>query len=193
MQMELPPGVARATARKDYVDHPDTARRIAEVEAIRTKLAGAGRVAGAGSVDAVRNVVARTLPRPNERIDEPFATRHRRSTHEPDMTDPPVNRSPRQSNPPHDQSAAMRRSHRRRAAPQRADQRAALQPAGARQHSAHANVRVEEADGMTLFIALNEIREKQDASLQFDFVCRAGICGSCAMVINGRPGSPAGR
>ena len=40
---------------------------------------------------------------------------------------------------------------------------------------------------MTLFIALNEIREHQDASLQFDFVCRAGICGSCAMVINGRP------
>ena len=47
---------------------------------------------------------------------------------------------------------------------------------------------LEEADGMTLFIALNEIREKQDPSLQFDFVCRAGICGSCAMVINGRPG-----
>jgi len=46
---------------------------------------------------------------------------------------------------------------------------------------------VEEADGMTLFIALNEIREKQDPSLQFDFVCRAGICGSCAMVVNGRP------
>ena len=47
---------------------------------------------------------------------------------------------------------------------------------------------LEEADGMTLFIALSEIRETQDASLQFDFVCRAGICGSCAMVINGRPG-----
>jgi len=46
---------------------------------------------------------------------------------------------------------------------------------------------LEEADGMTLFIALNEIREKQDPSLQFDFVCRAGICGSCSMVINGRP------
>ncbi len=46
---------------------------------------------------------------------------------------------------------------------------------------------LEEADGMTLFIALNEIRETQDASLHFDFVCRAGICGSCAMVINGRP------
>jgi fumarate reductase iron-sulfur subunit len=47
---------------------------------------------------------------------------------------------------------------------------------------------IEEADGMTLFMALSEIREKQDASLQFDFVCRAGICGSCAMVIDGRPG-----
>jgi fumarate reductase iron-sulfur subunit len=47
---------------------------------------------------------------------------------------------------------------------------------------------LEEADGMTLFIALNEIREKHDPSLQFDFVCRAGICGSCGMMINGRPG-----
>lgn len=47
---------------------------------------------------------------------------------------------------------------------------------------------LEEADNMTLFIALNEIREKQDPSLQFDFVCRAGICGSCAMMINGQPG-----
>ena len=41
---------------------------------------------------------------------------------------------------------------------------------------------------MTLFIALNEIREQLDPSLAFDFVCRAGICGSCGMVINGRPG-----
>ena len=41
---------------------------------------------------------------------------------------------------------------------------------------------------MTLFMALNEIRERQDPSLQFDFVCRAGICGSCGMIINGRPG-----
>jgi len=46
---------------------------------------------------------------------------------------------------------------------------------------------LEQSAGMTLFIALNEIREKLDPSLQFDFVCRAGICGSCAMVINGRP------
>jgi fumarate reductase iron-sulfur subunit len=46
---------------------------------------------------------------------------------------------------------------------------------------------LDDAAGMTLFIALNEIREKLDASLQFDFVCRAGICGSCAMLVNGRP------
>jgi fumarate reductase iron-sulfur subunit len=47
---------------------------------------------------------------------------------------------------------------------------------------------LEEADTMTLFIALNEIRQTLDPSVQFDFVCRAGICGSCGMIINGRPG-----
>jgi succinate dehydrogenase iron-sulfur subunit len=46
---------------------------------------------------------------------------------------------------------------------------------------------IEQSDGMTLFMALMEIRETLDPSLQFDFVCRAGICGSCAMVVNGRP------
>ena len=46
---------------------------------------------------------------------------------------------------------------------------------------------LEETDGLTLFVALNEIREQLDASLCFDFVCRAGICGSCAMLVNGRP------
>ena len=47
---------------------------------------------------------------------------------------------------------------------------------------------IEEAEGMTLFIALNEVRQNLDPSLQFDFVCRAGICGSCGMLIDGRPG-----
>lgn len=47
---------------------------------------------------------------------------------------------------------------------------------------------LQESNGMTLFIALNLIRDEQDPSLAFDFVCRAGVCGSCAMVINGRPG-----
>ncbi len=47
--------------------------------------------------------------------------------------------------------------------------------------------KITEAPGMTIFIALNEIREDMDPSLQFDFVCRAGICGSCGMIINGEP------
>ena len=47
---------------------------------------------------------------------------------------------------------------------------------------------LEEKPSMTLFIALNQIREEQDPTLQFDFCCRAGICGSCGMVINGTPG-----
>lgn len=47
--------------------------------------------------------------------------------------------------------------------------------------------KIKEAPGMTLFIALNDIRKHHDASLKFDFVCRAGICGSCAMIINGKP------
>ncbi|MGB9803479.1 fumarate reductase iron-sulfur subunit [Desulfofundulus sp.] len=47
--------------------------------------------------------------------------------------------------------------------------------------------RLEELPGMTLFVALNKIREEQDPSLMFDFVCRAAICGSCAMLVNGKP------
>lgn len=50
-----------------------------------------------------------------------------------------------------------------------------------------ATYELEETDGMTIFIVLNMIRERFDASLSFDFVCRAGICGSCAMMINGKP------
>ena len=46
---------------------------------------------------------------------------------------------------------------------------------------------LEEHLSMTLFVALMQIRETQDPTLQFDFCCRAGICGSCGMVINGRP------
>ncbi len=46
---------------------------------------------------------------------------------------------------------------------------------------------VVEAPGMTIFIVLNEIREKLDSSVQYDFICRAGICGSCGMIINGQP------
>ncbi len=47
--------------------------------------------------------------------------------------------------------------------------------------------KIQETPSMTIYLALTQIRETQDAGLAFDFVCRAGICGSCAMMINGRP------
>ncbi|MCI6989711.1 MAG: fumarate reductase iron-sulfur subunit [Campylobacter sp.] len=50
-----------------------------------------------------------------------------------------------------------------------------------------AEYELEETDGMTIYVALSNIRERFDPSLSFDFVCRAGICGSCGMVINGVP------
>jgi len=47
--------------------------------------------------------------------------------------------------------------------------------------------KVTEEPGMSLFVVLNKIREEQDPSLRFDFVCRASICGSCGMLVNGKP------
>ena len=46
---------------------------------------------------------------------------------------------------------------------------------------------IEEVPYMSLFMALNEIRETLDPSLQFDFACRSAICGSCGMMVNGVP------
>lgn len=46
---------------------------------------------------------------------------------------------------------------------------------------------LDETAYMTLFLALSRIREEQDPSLQFDFACRSAVCGSCGMLVNGRP------
>lgn len=46
---------------------------------------------------------------------------------------------------------------------------------------------LEETPRMTLFTALNRIMEEMDPSLQFDFVCRSAVCGSCGMLVNGKP------
>jgi fumarate reductase iron-sulfur subunit len=46
---------------------------------------------------------------------------------------------------------------------------------------------LDETPYMTLYIALNRIREEQDPGVQFDFSCRSAICGSCGMLVNGRP------
>jgi fumarate reductase flavoprotein subunit len=71
MQMELPPGW-RGYGAKDYVDHPDTARRAKEVEAIRTKLAGAGRAVVQEALMPYATLLPERFRGPNERIDEPF-------------------------------------------------------------------------------------------------------------------------
>ncbi len=46
---------------------------------------------------------------------------------------------------------------------------------------------LEETLRLNIFVALHRIREQHAPDLRFDFVCRAGVCGSCGMVINGRP------
>jgi fumarate reductase iron-sulfur subunit len=46
---------------------------------------------------------------------------------------------------------------------------------------------LDETPYMSLYIALNKLREEQDPSLQFDFACRSAVCGSCGMLVNGRP------
>jgi fumarate reductase iron-sulfur subunit len=46
---------------------------------------------------------------------------------------------------------------------------------------------LEEQPYMSLYLALNQIRERDDPSLQFDFACRSAVCGSCGMMVNGRP------
>ena len=39
---------------------------------------------------------------------------------------------------------------------------------------------------LTVLEGLFHVQEKLDASLSFRYCCRASICGSCAMYINGR-------
>ncbi len=47
---------------------------------------------------------------------------------------------------------------------------------------------VEEKPGMTLLEALFYIQERLDGGLCFRYSCRGAVCGSCAMLINRRPG-----
>jgi fumarate reductase iron-sulfur subunit len=39
----------------------------------------------------------------------------------------------------------------------------------------------------TILDVVTEIQRSQDATLSYRFACRVGMCGSCAMVVNGRP------
>ncbi len=44
----------------------------------------------------------------------------------------------------------------------------------------------EVASVLTLLEALEEIKQKQDASLSFSHGCRSSVCGSCAVRVNGK-------
>ncbi len=74
MQMELPPGW-RGYGAKDYLDHPDTARRATEVESIRSKLATAGRWAVQEALMPYEDLLPVRFLGRNERIDEPIERR----------------------------------------------------------------------------------------------------------------------
>ena len=39
----------------------------------------------------------------------------------------------------------------------------------------------------TVLDVVSEIQREHDATLSYRFACRVGMCGSCAMVVNGRP------
>ncbi|MBK9115276.1 MAG: fumarate reductase flavoprotein subunit [Betaproteobacteria bacterium] len=69
-KMELPPGW-RGYGAKDYVDHPDTPRRQAEVDALKTQYAG-DRFALQRALLPYDDLLPARLRGRNERIDEPF-------------------------------------------------------------------------------------------------------------------------
>jgi fumarate reductase flavoprotein subunit len=69
--MELPPGW-RGYGAKDYVDHPDTPKRVAEVETVKQKMAGAPRAAVQEALMPYESLLPQRLRGVNERIDEPL-------------------------------------------------------------------------------------------------------------------------
>lgn len=42
-------------------------------------------------------------------------------------------------------------------------------------------------DNRTVLDVVTEIQREQDPTLSYRFACRVGMCGSCAMVVNGEP------
>jgi len=67
--MELPPGW-RGYGAKDYIDHPDTPGRAAEVEALKAKFSGADRFAVQQALMPYEQWLPQVLRGRNERIDE---------------------------------------------------------------------------------------------------------------------------
>lgn len=70
-KMELPPGW-RGYGAKDYIDHPDTPKRAAEVDALRQQMAGQSRFAVQEALLPYADKLPAALAGRNERIDEMF-------------------------------------------------------------------------------------------------------------------------
>ncbi|MBU8906026.1 2Fe-2S iron-sulfur cluster-binding protein [Desertibacillus haloalkaliphilus] len=47
---------------------------------------------------------------------------------------------------------------------------------------------IEHRDDMTVLDVLEEIYRNHDASVAYRFSCRIGLCATCMMMINGKPG-----
>jgi fumarate reductase flavoprotein subunit len=71
MQMELPPGW-RGYGAKDYIDHPDTPKRQAEIEAVRTRMTGASRIDVQRELMRYDELLPERYRGRNERLDELF-------------------------------------------------------------------------------------------------------------------------
>jgi fumarate reductase flavoprotein subunit len=71
MKMELPPGW-RGYGAKDYIDHPDTAARQAEVAALKAAMPEADRHAVQAALLPYEHQLPQRLRGRNERIDTPF-------------------------------------------------------------------------------------------------------------------------
>lgn len=72
-KMELPPGF-RGYGVKNYIENPESAKRQAEVDAIRAKMeaAGADRFAIQDALMPYQNLLPKRLKGKNERVDEPL-------------------------------------------------------------------------------------------------------------------------
>ncbi len=70
-RMELPPGW-RGYGAKDYVDHPDTPKRAAEVAAVKERMADAPRLAVQEALMPYTSLLPERFRGRNERIDEPL-------------------------------------------------------------------------------------------------------------------------
>jgi fumarate reductase flavoprotein subunit len=69
LSMELPPGW-RGYGARDYVDHPDTARRAEELQRLRERLQGADRHAVQAEIMPYEHMLPARFRGRNERIDE---------------------------------------------------------------------------------------------------------------------------